>query len=217
MKKTVKIIAVVLLINFFIIFFCVKSGLRKGDAMLRFHEREAVTFLSSLMLGLSSLASFVIYWLKRKLSSSDKNSRFWLFSALGFFYLCMDDYFMAHEGMDNAFGKVFFGKDIESLNLDNLVIAFFGLVALAICVRFFREILKHKEMLPFLFLGACGLLGTIIFHSFERVNIAYEVTEEAFKLVGVSFFLAAYLVALITFIKKLYIYLPDKNKEFTQN
>ena len=57
MKKIIVICAVVLLFNFILIFSCVKEGLAKDDVLLRFHERQAVTFLSALMLGLISLIS----------------------------------------------------------------------------------------------------------------------------------------------------------------
>ncbi len=203
MRKTLIIIVVVLIVNTITIGASVKSGIDKGDMMLRFHERQTVTFLSALMLGLIGLMSLVLYKLKKRMSPLNKGYRFWLWSAFGFFYLCMDEYFMAHEGMDEAVGALF-GKDVKDMNLDNLVIAFFGLVALWVCFKFRKEIFKHKkEMLPFLLFGAVGLAGTVIFHSFERIWIVWEVVEESFKIVGVSFFFAGFLNALLSFINKL--------------
>ena len=211
MKKTILIIiGIVLLMNFFAIFGCVKSGIQKDDMMLRFREREAMTFLSALMLGLTSLISLVLYWLKRRIPAPNKGFRFWMFSAIGFFYLCMDEYFMAHEGMDEAIGSLF-GKDIKHLNLDNLVIAAFGLIALTVCFCFRKELLRHKALLPFLFLGAVGIAGTVVFHAFERINIVWEVVEESFKILGVSFLFAGYLLTLSSFIKKLSITIPDNS------
>ena len=151
MKKTAWVIAIVLILNCIVVFSCAKSGARKGDMMLRFHEREAVTFLSALMLGLISLISFVLYLLKKRLPVFDKGRRFWLLSAIGFFYFCMDEYFMAHEGMDEAFASLF-GKDIKHLNLDNMVLAAFGLLALGVCLYFRKELLKHKKLFPYFFL-----------------------------------------------------------------
>jgi len=110
--------------------------------------------------------------------------------------------------------RQFFIHKIPKFGNDN---DFVDHIAHDVANLFCKEILKHKEMLPFLFLGAAGLAGTVIFHSFERIDIVYEVTEEAFKIVGVSFFLAAYFTVLETFIKKLYIYLPAKNEDFTEN
>ncbi|MBN3040369.1 MAG: hypothetical protein JW867_04515 [Candidatus Omnitrophica bacterium] len=202
MKKSVIIIAVVLVINAIIIGASVKSGRDKGDMMLRFHEREAVTFLSALMLGLTSLSSLILFKLKTKVDSKDKGRRFWLFSSLGFFYLCMDEYFMAHEGMDEMVGSLF-GKNIKYLNLDNFVIVFFGLAALAVCFCFRKELFKHKELKPFLLFGAVGLVGTVVFHAFERINIVLEVIEESFKIVGVSFFFAGFFTTLLAYINNI--------------
>lgn len=207
-KRILKVAAIVLILNLIVIFFSAKSGLSKGDMMLRFRERQAVTFLSALLLGLISLISSVIYLLKKKIQLPDKGFRFWLFASIGFFYLCMDEYFMAHEGMDEAVGALF-GKDIKHLNLDGLTIGFFGLIAFGVCYYFRKEILRQKEILPFLFLGAFGLLGTVVFHMLERINIVYEVIEEGFKILGVSFFFAGFLVTLLSLIKKLYIYMPS--------
>jgi hypothetical protein len=202
MKKTALVIAIVLVLNLIVVFSCAKSGAKKGDMMLRFHEREAVTFLSALMLGLISLMSLILYLLKKRLPVFDKGRRFWLLSSIGFFYLCMDEYFMAHEGMDEAIASLF-GKDIKHLNLDNLVIAAFGLIALGVCFYFRRELSRHKEIFPFLFFGGLGLIGTVIFHRFERIDILYEVIEEGFKLLGVSFLFAGFLTALTSFIKSI--------------
>ena len=208
-KKTITVILVVLILNAIALFFNIKDGLDDGDMMLRFHEREAVTFISALMLGLTSMVCLVMYFLSKKANIIDKGYRFWSLTSLGFLYLCMDEYFMAHEGMDEAVGALF-GQNIKHLNLDNLVIAFFGLVALSVCFYFRKEIIKHKQILPYFFLGAAGLLGTVIFHAFERVDIVWEVTEECFKVVGVSFFFAGFLATLTSFIKKLSVSIPEK-------
>lgn len=202
MKKILIVIVVVLILNAIVISSCVKSGQRKGDIMLRFRERQAVTFLSALMLGLISMISLVIYLLKKKLVSPDKGFRFWLYSSIGFFYLSMDEYFMAHEGMDEAIGSLF-GKYIKDLNLDGVVLAVFGLIALGICLYFRRELLKHKQILPFLLLGGICLAGTVVFHILERIDIVLEVIEESFKIVGVSLFFAGFFVVLTSFLKRL--------------
>jgi hypothetical protein len=105
---------------------------------------------------------------------------------------------MAHEGIDEWVGS-WFGKNIKEMNLDNLVIAFFGIIALIFCIYFRKVVLKNKIMIPFFILGGLGLTGTVIFHSFERINVYYEVAEESFKLVGVTSFFSAYLLAFLTF------------------
>ena len=92
MKKTALVIIIVLILNFIVVFSCVKSGLSKGDVILRFGERQTVTILSGVMLALISMISLILYLLKKRLAIFDKGRRFWLFSAIGFFYFCMDEF-----------------------------------------------------------------------------------------------------------------------------
>ena len=200
MKKIAIIIISVLIFNWILIAYSVTSGYNRGDLMLRFSERQVVTFLSALMLGLTSLITFVMYSLKKRLPEFKKRAKFWLFCSVGFLYLCMDEYFMMHEGMDGIVGSLF-GKDIDYLNLDGLVLGFFGIIASGVCFYFRKEIFKHRELMLYLILGAVGLLGTVIFHSLEGINIVYEVIEESFKILGVSFLFAGFLATLLSFIK----------------
>lgn len=172
--------------------------------MLRFQERQTVTLFSALFLGFTALTSLYIFLLKKSATLKSERSMLWLLSAIGFFYLSMDEYFMAHEGIDEAIGSLF-GLNIKHLNLDNLIIAAYGLIALAITYYFRGVILKHKVMLPCLILGAIGLFGTVLFHCFERFDIVYEVFEESFKIVAVTFFFLGYFLAFLLSLDKLMI------------
>jgi hypothetical protein len=197
-KKIIITLIALVIINFAIIFASIKDGQAGNDPMYRFQERQAVTFISALTLGLTSLTALFIYLLKKKIQPLQEKTGFWLFSAIGFFYLCIDEYFMAHEGIDEWVGS-WFGKNIKEMNLDNLVIAFFGIIALIFCIYFRKVVLKNKIMIPFFAIGGICLIGTASFHSFERINVYYEVAEESFKLVGVTSFFSAYLLAFLTF------------------
>jgi hypothetical protein len=208
-KKIIITFLVLIVVNFAIIFSSIKSGQSDGDPMYRFQERQAVTFLSALSLGLTGLTALFIYLLKKKTKPIQEKIGFWLISAIGFFYLCLDEYFMAHEGIDEWLASLF-GYNLKNMNLnfDNLVIASFGIVALVLCLYFRKIIFKNKIMLPFLAIGGLGLAGTVIFHSFESINVYYEVAEESFKLVGVTAFFAAYLLAFLSFRNKITISKP---------
>ncbi len=205
-KKIIITFILLAIVNFAIIFASIKSSQGDGDPMYRFQERQAVTFISSLTLGLTGLTALFIYLLKKKIQPLPEKIGFWLFSSLGFFYLCIDEYFMAHEGIDEWIASLF-GYNLKNmnLNLDNLVIASFGIVSLIFCIYFRKAIWQQKIMLPFFALGALGLIGTVIFHSFESINVYYEVAEESFKLVGVTAFFSAYLLAFLSFRHKLQI------------
>jgi hypothetical protein len=188
-----------LLLVSIVLFFSIRDGVARNDPMFRFNEHQTITFLSALMLGLTSAVSFFLYLLHKKVVPVSKNALFWLLSAMGFFYLCMDEYFMAHEGMDEMVGS-WFGLDIHHLNLDGAVIGFFGLVALGVCVYFRKVIQEYRLIIPFFILGAFGLVGTVTFHFLERIHVYYKVTEESLKLLGVSFFFTGYLVALLDYL-----------------
>jgi hypothetical protein len=196
-KRLLLGIAILVCFNIILITSSIISGNQKGNIMLRFEERQTVTLFSALFLGFTALTSLYIFLLKKSAASKSEGYMFWLLSAIGFFYLCMDEYFMAHEGIDEGIGHLF-GLDIKHLNLDNLIILLYGLIALAITYYFRRAIMKHKVMLPCFVLGAIGLLGTILFHSFERVDIIYEVFEESSKIVAVSFFFLGYFLAFLS-------------------
>jgi hypothetical protein len=190
-------LAWIIFFNFMTIFFSVTSGLEDGDIMKRFRERETVTILSGLMLILTSAVSLFIYLLKKWVRPPGERYGFWLLSALGFFFLCMDEMFMIHEGIDEGVGRLF-AQNIKGLNLDNFVITGYGLIACTVCYYFRSAILLHRSMWLFLALGGLGLVGTVAFHSLERIDIIYEVAEESFKIVGVSFFLFSYFMVLMS-------------------
>ena len=201
-RKRVMIL-IVLILNILVIALSVKKGMEKGDITLCFQENQSVTFLSALLLGLTGLTGLIIYRLKKKMYPENKMTKFWLFSSFGFFYLCLDEYFMAHEGIDDAVASLFI-KINQPLELDGLTIGFFGLVALIVCFFYRKELLKHKkESLVFFILGFICLSGTDVFdllHSLGNIGI---IIEESFKITGVSFFFVAYLMILFSLISKI--------------
>jgi hypothetical protein len=185
------------------LFFCIKDGYENNDIMLRFGEHKAVTMVSGLYMGATAMTSLAIFLIKRRSGQSLFTALFWLLSAMGFFFLTMDEYFMFHEGMDNYMGYVLVKQDIKHLNLDNLPLAFYGILALSICYYFRGSVLQHPAMFPGLILGGMCLFGTVLFHSLERIHMAYEVTEESFKMVGVVFFYIAYYLGLLSALDQL--------------
>lgn len=203
--KLIKVIPIILILNFILIFFSIRDGLNKKDITLRFQERQTVTFFSALLLGFTGIISLIIYSLRKKLSPTDKGFNFWLFSSLGFFYLCIDEYFMAHEGIDN-FVFSLFRESNQKLHLDGLVLGFFGLVALVICFLYRKELLRKREILPYLFLGGFCFLGMVTFDllysSLRDIGI---LIEESFKILGVSFIFAGYILNLFSYIQKIFL------------
>lgn len=202
--KIVRYLIIVLLFNFLLITFSIIDGIKRENLSLRFQERQAVTFFSSLLLGLSGLVSLVIYLLKRRLSFFSRSAQFWLICSLGFFYLCLDEYFMMHEGLDNLVISLFKYSGAKS-HWDFLPLVLFGLIGVGVCLFYRKELLDHRGISPFLFLGGLSFLGMIISHILYPLynNDILIVIEESFKILGISFFFGGYLFILVSLIGKI--------------
>jgi hypothetical protein len=203
MRKTVSISLFIIVANLILFFICIKDGINHGDPALRFQEKETVTFLSAFILGLTSFFSLVIYNLKNRLTFKSRHRKFWLFSSLGFFYLMLDEYFMFHEGMDRI--VYFFVNSQRALQLDGVVVGFFGLIALLVCLRFRSELLVHRSMIPFLITGGIFLLLGAVFDQLHHLDNArwIQAFEESLEFLSVSFFLAAYVKAYFSLLDKI--------------
>ncbi|MCM8769628.1 MAG: hypothetical protein NC911_08185 [Candidatus Omnitrophica bacterium] len=193
-KKNLKITAALIFFNFILIFNCVRDGIRLGYPAFRFEENQVVTFLSALLLGLTGWSSLINY---RLLHSSQTGRKFWLFSFFGFLYLCLDEYFMAHEGIDDLVASLF-RRETTHLEMDGITIAGFGLLALLVCWFFRKEIFRDRSFLFFLAVGGICLAGTIFFDLFKQLGVWGIVVEESFKIVGVSSFFSGYSLALFS-------------------
>ncbi len=203
MNKIKIAIFINLVFNGILVYSCTLAGINKGDAFFLFEEKQAVTFFSALFLGSTSLSAAYRSYVHYKYEEGKKFFNFWGLSSLGFFYLCMDEYFMAHEGI--AAGLVeMVGGNARGTHFDGLTLAFFGLIALGVCIYFRKQILFNKNFIILCVLGACGLCGTVVFDQLEyRGAVIYKLIEETFKIVGVTFFLSAYIIALTDFLATL--------------
>lgn len=201
-KRLKWFLAIGMLLTAIVLAVCIAHGIRRNDMMLRFREREAVTFVSGTLLCLTAQAALLNGIIKKRAGISMPSEKFWFLSAAGFLFLCLDEFLMIHEGIDNGLGRLL-GTEIKHLNLDNLVILAYGLLAVGVCYYFRREILGYKVMLLCLALGALFLGGTIAFHCLERIDMRYEVAEESFKLLGVVCFFIAYFLALLSSLDRL--------------
>lgn len=189
------------LVLFFDIILCVSSaidGARHGDITYRFQERQTVTFFSAFMLGLTGFISYMIWRVKRKLHPGDKGKRFWALSSCAFFYLMLDEYFMAHEGFEDAISFLL-GRPDMPIEADWFVMGLYGVFAIFVCLYFRKEVIKHKKLLPFLIGGGIGLFGTALFDFLNSSPLAI-VIEESFKIIGVSYLFVGFLMTLFELI-----------------
>ena len=195
MRIVHKIICV-LLFNIIFVTNMVIGGSLKNDIYRYFQEKEAVTFLSALMLGLTSLCALTSALIRRRLDPKKRVLTFWALSAFGFFFLSMDEYFMMHEGMDTPL-LLLLGKDPQVDHLDGLVFLILGAIAVLTGYKARKEISPYKDFIILFALGFICLGGMITFDILDQNSKVIKVIEESFKITGVTFFFTAYLSAMI--------------------
>ena len=193
----VKSIGAVVLFNALILTNSILAGIRKDDITFYFQERIGVTFFSALILGCTAVVCFILSRLYRLLDEKNPFINFWLFSAIGFFYLCMDEYFMIHEGMDRAILKLL-GQDPRLYNFDGWILAFFGVIGVWLFFKYARELLQYKGFLVHFWLGVFFFSLMVLFDQVFHFGETGMVIEDSFKLVGVCFLFAGYVNALLS-------------------
>jgi hypothetical protein len=174
------------------------SGISHQDISYRFQEKQACTFFSSTILAVTAVVSLVAYWIKRRLGAGFVGARFWLLSALGFFYFAMDEAFMMHEGFDNGIARILGVVMDAPLQLDGLTIALFASIALAVSVIHIAQIREHSDTGFYFILGgfclACAIAFDLAHFYFpESVTI---VLEESFEIMSMAFLSTGYFSAL---------------------
>jgi uncharacterized membrane protein YsdA (DUF1294 family) len=200
MKISCKISAAILL-NIIICLVAALAGHKKHDAYHYFQERMAMTFISALLLGLTSLCAFTLSYVRKQAALAKSRLDFWLISSVGFFYLMIDEYFMLHEGMDTPLLKLF-GENSQVVNLEGLIFAVMAIFGITIAVKCRREITERKDFVVFCVLATVCLAGMILFDLLNQDNPVIKVIEETFKLTGVTFFFTAYFSAMLSQIKQ---------------
>lgn len=186
------------LVNLTAIIFGVASGYHRGRLAYRFEEKQAITYFSSNQLAVTAFVGWMTYLVRRKLlrngPAQRRSNLFWAISALGFFYLMLDESFQIHEGMDKSFAG-FMGARGDPM-LDGVVTGAYGLVAAAICYYFRAEILRYRGAVKFFCLGGVFLFITSVLDLGEETALQI-VFEESAKLLGVASFLVGHLAALV--------------------
>jgi hypothetical protein len=193
-----KLVVLFFIANMIAIGSCVISGYLRGNIAFRFEEKQAITFFSSNQLAATSLLAWLIYVLRTRLlrrgQATRDTPRFWVISAMGFFYLMLDESFQFHEGMDTSLFRMF-GHN-ENPMLDGVVTALYGLAAAAVCYYHRAEILRYRSTLALFCLGGFFLAVTSVLDIGEETK-AQIVVEESMKLLGVTSFLLGHFAAFL--------------------
>jgi hypothetical protein len=187
------------LINLIAIGGSIISGYHRGKLAYRFEEKQAMTYFSSNQLAGTALMAWATYLAHRKLLKRDPRKNrsvlFWALSALGFFFLMMDESFQIHEGFDNFIAHGGKGGHTNA-GFDGLATLGYGIVAAGVCYYFRAELLRYRRCLIYYAIGGVFLVLTSVLDIGDESQLQI-VIEETCKILGVVAFLMAYLGAFI--------------------
>jgi hypothetical protein len=189
MKRSHVSILVVLIFNALLITGSIIHGLHHRDITRYFREGETVTFFSTLFLGLTAWTAFVCSRLHAHLERNSKVN-FWNLSFVAFFYLMLDENFMFHEGMDRAILSAL-GRPENLYNFDGWILGAMGMVALLLVFKSRHELLRYPDFFFLLKVGFFCFAGMVLADQFEGFSMS-QLFDDSLKILGVSFFLAAY-------------------------
>jgi hypothetical protein len=183
-------------INLIAIVVAAADGVARREPALRFQERQTITYLSSNQLAATALLAWSVFLLRDRLrrrdAARDQAHWFWAVSAVGFFYLMLDETFQFHEGMDRSVARVF-GK-MEDPKLDGVSTLAYGVAAATLCYWFRSEIFRYRQTVWFFAAGGVFLVVTSFLDTGEATQPKI-VLEESAKLLGVVSFLLGHLAA----------------------
>jgi hypothetical protein len=183
-------------INLIAIVVAAADGVAKGEPALRFQERQAITYLSSNQLAATALLGWILFLLRDRLrrgdAARDPARWFWAVSAVGFFYLMLDESFQLHEGMDSGVAR-FFGVK-EDPKLDGASTLAYGAAAAGLCYWFRSEIFRYRQTVRLFAAGGVFLVVTSLLNAGEATQPKI-VLEESAKLLGVVSFFLGHLAA----------------------
>jgi hypothetical protein len=183
-------------LNLIAIVVAAADGFAKGEPALRFQERQAITYLSSNQLAATALLGWIVFLLRDRLrrgdAARDHAHWFWALSAVGFFYLMLDESFQFHEGMDSGVARLFGVR--EDPKLDGASTLAYGVAAAGLCYWFRSEVFRYRQAVRLFVAGGVFLVVTSILNAGEATQPKI-VLEESAKLLGVVSFLLGHLGA----------------------
>lgn len=184
--------------------FCLAVAPPRKPAM-HFLERGFATALSAILLSMAGAIGLVNFYLRK--SAGFVPATYWLAMGIGLLLLALDEQMMIHEWI----GLVFNSKGMEAPSLvknwNDVIVIGYGVVGLAFCIIFYREILRYRAYLVLLVIGfSFYVLHTAIDSLVVENTLQKIVTEEGAKITCNMFLLlanAVYLHALVQPLRRL--------------
>jgi len=169
---------------------CVLAVVDGGNRPNRhFIEGGIITWLNALQLLLSAGVACLIY--RRRTAENvppGEAAGFWLLVALGSVYLAIDEVATIHESIGHYLQEHHVPHPPLLNGYGDVVLLLYGVLVLAICWRFRREIWRDHQSLKFLALGATLLVVSESLDFFGvhegRERFWWSVAEESCKFTG---------------------------------
>lgn len=167
---------------------CVGAALAGGNRPNRyFVEGEFITWIDGVqLLVVAALAAATYRGRAGQLDPA--GARFWLWAALGSLFLAFDETLQLHETLGHALKEADAPRPPLVNGFGDAILIAYGLVAVAVCWVYRREVLADGGALPFFIAGAAlvalsQLVDTFGVHQ-GRERFWWSVTEESAKLIG---------------------------------
>ena len=142
-------------------------GLGREDPSRYFNEAKFLTYLSCGQLFATGVMSGLVFRWRRR-ATGEPRTYLWLLVATGFVFLAIDDAFEIHEQLDLLIHR---GLDLResaiSDRLDDGLILAYGAVGVSVLFFFRKELVLHREMLPYL---AAGLVLSVVTVFFDALG-----------------------------------------------
>ena len=161
-------------------------------------ESGIITVLSAIFLALASGFAGTCFLLKH--NSTDWLRFFWLLTAFGFLFFCLDELLQFHEKLAGLIERSSVGPTQTFRTWNDVIVIGYGVVAIPILFYFLPEILRFPRVAEILVTAfSCYVIHTIIDSTQRRTSLSI-ILEESAKLFSSAFFAIAMLFGILTIV-----------------
>ena len=162
-----------------------------------FYEGRFITWLNAAQIVAACIVAIGIY--RARTAGNERGAGvFWILVALGSAFLAVDEIFEIHENLGMRLREAKLPRIPVVNGWGDVVLIAYGLAALAVCLRWRREIAANREALLYLALGGALLVGSELIDIFGihqgRERDWWSVAEESQKVLGFAAILGGLII-----------------------
>ena len=197
----------------------ISLGIIDGNPLEHLKEKGFLTLISFSQLLAISLLLLTVFFISM---NRERNARFvwrdpsilWAILSLGFLFLAIDERYEVHEKIDYIIHHIFSLQETGITDrIDDIVIAFYGLIGLAILYLYRDELKKYRQAFFFIKSGFILLFSMIFLDSLSNrddilklliengsfvktIRIWISILEDSLKIFAEGYFLVGFYVIL---------------------